>query len=124
MYLGIEAILIGSEDATKLAHFYRDKVGLKLTNEFVMGEDSNGFSFDIGRFSLNILDHSEIKGSAKEPARIMFNLEVKNIEEAVKKLKDAGVKKITDIYHVEEYGYIATFADLDGNYFQIVKTKE
>lgn len=124
MYSGVEGVLIGSEDATKLAHFYRDKVGLNLKDEFEMGDGINGFFFEIGGFPLTIIDHSEVKGKAKEPQRVMFNLEVKGeIEEAVKKLDEAGVKKVADTYHVEDYGYIATFEDLDGNYFQLVKTK-
>jgi len=30
---------------------------------------------------------------------------------------------VADIYHIQDYGYIATFEDPDGNYFQLVKTK-
>jgi len=41
----------------------------------------------------------------------------------VERLEKVGVKKIQDIYHVEGYGYIATFEDIDGNYFQLVQTK-
>lgn len=53
----------------------------------------------------------------------IFNLEVDDIEEEVKRLDGAGVKKVADIYHMQNYGYIATFEDIDGNYFQLVQVR-
>jgi len=38
-------------------------------------------------------------------------------------LKKAGVKVVAEIYHVEGYGWLATFEDLDGNYFQLVQVR-
>jgi len=121
---GIESILLFSENPKKLADFYREKVGLKMTLEAEVGdgEDFFGFEFEGGP-GLYIMHHSKVKGSSKEPERIMFNLEVDDIEEEVKKLDEAGVKKIQEIYHMESYGYIATFEDTDGNYFQLVQIK-
>ncbi len=125
MVKGIESILLFSEDAQKLANFYKDKVGLEITTEAEMGEEGEdffGFEFEGGP-GLYIMHHSKVKSSSKEPERIMFNLEVDDIEEDVKKLDKAGVKKIQDIYHMESYGLIATFEDTDGNYFQLVQVK-
>ncbi len=126
MVKGIDSVTLFSENASKLAEFYREKVGLKQTIEAEMGEDnSNLFGFEFGSGSgFYIVDHSEVHGKNKEPQRFIFNLEVDDIEKEAKKLEDAGVKKIQDIYHVENYGYIATFEDSDGNYFQLVKVKE
>src|SRR3989344_9268011 len=125
MVKGIESINLFSESAKKLANFYSEKVGLKVTLEAEMGEAGEEiFGFDFGGGSgLYVVDHSKVKGSNQEPERIIFNLEVDNIEEEVKKLEMAGVKKIKDTYHVEGYGYIATFEDIDGNYFQLVQVK-
>lgn len=123
----IEAILIGSENASALAKFYRETVGLKQASEFEMGEkgETKGFefSFDSGP-GIYITDHSEVKGKNSNSARIMINLEVEDLEAEVKRLDEAGVKKIADTYHIEEYGYVATFEDIDGNYFQLTKTRE
>ena len=90
-----------------------------------MGEnDEELYTFEMKQGSiLYIVDHSKVKGKNKTPERMIINFEVGNIKEDVKKLEKAGVKKIQDIYHVEEYGYIATFEDIDGNYFQLVQTK-
>jgi predicted enzyme related to lactoylglutathione lyase len=124
MIHGIEAILIGSENAQKLAEFYREVVGLKQTMEFEMGEngESKGFAFEMEGCSIYINDHSEVHARSHEPQRVIFNLKVDDIEEEVARLNGAGVKKIADIYHVEDYGMIATFEDVDGNYFQFVQT--
>lgn len=124
MIRGLESILIGSENAEKLAHFYREVVGLKQTDEFEFGEDNaKGFMFDTGKVGFGIMDHSQVKGKNKNPERIFFNLEVDDIEQEVKRLKEAKVKVQQDIYHVEGYGLIATFVDPDGNFFQFVQVR-
>ena len=127
MIKGIEGILIGSQNAKRLSYFYKNKVGLKLTFEAVMGEgknESEAYLFEMKGCSLYITDHSKVKEKSKHPDRIIFNLEADNIEKEVKKLNREKVKKIKDIYHIEGYGKIATFEDVDGNYFQLVQVKE
>lgn len=125
MIRGIESILLFSENAKKLAKFYREAVGLKQTLEAEMGEKGEElFGFEIGKGpGLSIMDHSKVKGTNKNPERVIFNLEVDDIKKEAKRLVKAKVKKIQDIYHVEDYGYIATFADVDGNYFQLVQVR-
>ena len=125
MIRGIESIMLFSENAKKLGNFYREVVGLKQTMEAEMGEgDENYFGFKIGKGpELGIMDHSKVKGKNKNPERIIFNLEVDNIKKEAKRLTTAKAKKVQDIYHIEGYGYIATFADVDGNYFQLVQVK-
>lgn len=126
MIKGIESILLFSENPKPLAEFYKEKVGLKLTLEAEIGEDEQdmyGFEFGEEKPALYIMFHSKVNGKQKEPERIIFNLEVKDIEESVQKLDEAGVKKIADTYHLQEYGYIATFEDIDGNYFQLVQVR-
>jgi predicted enzyme related to lactoylglutathione lyase len=120
----LESILIGSENATKLAEFYKEKVGLKQTFDAVMEEDQNVYVFSLDGVDLVIMDHSDVKRKSKDPSRVMLNLEVDNIEEDFDKLKQSGVKIVAPIYHIEDYGHVATFEDLDGNYFQLVKTKK
>jgi predicted enzyme related to lactoylglutathione lyase len=122
MVKNFESVIIGSPNATKLAKFYKDKVGLKQSWDAVMGKDQNVYGFTLGRMDLVVMDHSKVKGKSKEGPRIIINLEVDNIEKDFAKLKRAGVKVIAPIYHIEDYGHVATFEDLDGNYFQLVKT--
>ena len=125
MISGIETINLFSENAKNLADFYKNKVGLKVTVEAEMGENGEevyGFDFDEGS-GLYIMDHSEIKGKSKDPNRCIFNLEVDDIEKEVERLEKAGVKKTQDTYHIEGYGYIATFEDIDGNLFQLAQVR-
>lgn len=123
MIRGMESVLLFSENAKKLAAFYRDVVGLKVTFQRVMGEGQDVYEFKLKGTTLNILDHSDVKGRAREPKRFMVNLEVDDIEDEVARLKGKKVKVIQDIYHVQDYGYIATLEDPDGNYFQFVQVR-
>jgi predicted enzyme related to lactoylglutathione lyase len=124
---GFDAVTLFSENATKLAKFYKEKVGLKSTGEFVMGEgksQANVYMFEFTKTSdFGIIDHSKIKGKNKNPERYLINFEVDDIKKEVSRLKKAKVKVITDIYHVEGYGWIATFVDVDGNFFQFVQVR-
>lgn len=125
MFRGIDAILLYSQDADKLAVFYKEKVGLDVS---VMGEYGEEkvkiYGVKVGESKqLVIMNHTKVKGKNKEPERYMINYEVKNIEEAVGKLTKNKVKKIQDTYHIEDYGKVATFEDIDGNYFQLVQVR-
>lgn len=124
MIRAIEAILLSSENAKKLADFYREKVGLKQSSEMEIGDKGEkGFNFDLKGTGLYILDHSGVKGKNPQGARVMFNLEVDDIEKEFDRLKGEGAKVVAKPYHVEEYGLIATFEDPDGNYFQFVQVR-
>lgn len=124
MIRGIESVLLFSENAAELAGFYKEKVGLKLTNEFLMEEKDEVYEFKMPQGSpLFIGDHSKVKGKNKLPDRMLFNLEVDDIEKEAKRLKKNKVKLVQDVYHIENYGYIATFMDVDGNFFQLVQTR-
>lgn len=124
MIRGMEAILLSSQSAKKLAKFYRETVGLKQSSVMEIGDKGEqGFEFPLKGMSIYILDNSKVKGKNKQPARIMFNLEVDDIRKEVARLKKKKVKVVEDIYHIEEYGYVATFQDVDGNHFQFVQTR-
>ena len=124
MIRALEAVILSSENAKKLAEFYREKVGLVQGREMEIGDKGEkGYDFELKGASLYILDHSDIKGKNSQGPRVMFNLEVDDIEKEAKRLNNADVKKVQDIYHVEGYGLIATFEDPDGNYFQLVQIR-
>lgn len=125
MVKGLDGVLLASENAKALAEFYEGKVGIKIKEEYEMGKDSSAFEMDSGDgSSFMILDHSEVKGKSKEPQRLMVNFEVNNIDQAISEVSGKGVKVVAEKYHVEGYGYIATFEDLDGNYFQLVQIRD
>ncbi len=126
MIKGLESLTLFSENAKRLAEFYQEKVGLVVTMEEQMGDNNERlYAFELSEGGmLAIMDHSRVKGRNKEPDRSIFNLKVDDVDDEVKKLDNRGVKKVQDTYPVEGYGLIATFEDVDGNYFQLVQLKE
>ena len=125
MIKALESLTLFSENAKKLANFYKDKVGLEIGLEAEMGEKGEElYELKLGKGpNLYVIDHSKVKGQNKNPDRIIFNLEVDDIKKEVARLKKAKVKQIQDTYHVEGYGWISTLEDIDGNYFQLVQVR-
>ncbi len=104
MIKGIEGILLGSANATKLAKFYREVVGLKQTMEYEMGEaNEKGFAFEMNGAGFYINDHSKVIGANKNPERLIINFEVGDIEKEAARLKKEKVKVQQDTYHLEGY---------------------
>lgn len=124
MIRGLEAVLLSSQSAKKLAKFYREVVGLKQGEVMEIGDKGEeGYEFKLKTAALYILDHSEVKGKNKQPERVMFNLEVDDMEKEVKRMKKNKAKVVQDTYHIQGYGLITTFEDIDGNYFQFVQVR-
>lgn len=126
MIRGFESLVIGTANAKKLADFYSKKVGLKIGFQGEMGEGGEEFyELKLNKTgpNINIMDHSKVKGKNKNPQQIIFNLEVDDIKKEVARMKKAKVKVIKDTYHIEGYGYVVTFADIDGNYFQLAQIR-
>ena len=119
--LNLNSIMIGTTQPKVLADFY-EKVFGKSPD---MGEEEWS-GWRVGNTFFNIGEHSEVKGSSKDPARIMFNLETKEVEKEFERIKAAGAKVIKEPYEMEEMQgmWIATFADPDGNYFQLMSPWE
>lgn len=125
MIRGLESLNLFTENAKRLAAFYRDKVGLKIEFEGMMGEKDEIYQLKLGKGpNLYILDHSKVKGKNRNPDMIIFNIEVDDIKKEAARLLRAKVKQIQKTYHVEGYGWISTFADVDGNYFQFVQVRQ
>lgn len=124
MIKGIEGIMLSSASPTKLAKFY-ESLGIEIGQEWEMGDEGEPFfemRLDKGS-GFYIAPHSKVKGKAKDPHRIIVNFEVDDIDAMVKKAKSIKAKLIQDIYHIEGYGQVATFADIDGNLFQLAQVQ-
>lgn len=114
--LNFSSIMIGSEDPKKLGEFYA-----KVLDKKAEWEDGDWVGFQVGSCHLTIGPHSEIKGKSKEPARIMLNLETKEVKKEFARIEKLGAKVIAKPYTIEGMeGEIATFADPDGNFFQLM----
>lgn len=74
----------------------------------------------MGSCSLSVGPHSEVNGKTQEPERIMFNLETTEVQKEFGRIsKIDGVKVIKARYEMGG-AWIATLADPDGNYFQLM----
>ena len=58
-------------------------------------------------------------GRTKDPGRVMLNFETPQVKEEFERVKALGSVVIQEPYEMEG-GWIATLADPDGNYFQLV----
>jgi len=114
--LNLNSVMIGTKQPTVLAAFYEKVLG----GPAGMVDKDNGFwGWQVGSSYLSILDHSEMGGKTKDPGRIMINFETSEVKEEFERMKAAGATVIREPYEMGG-GWIATLADPDGNYFQLV----
>jgi len=114
--LKLNSVMIGTTQLKALASFY-EKV---LDKPADMADAENGFvGWQVGDTFMGILEHSEMKGSSKEPGRVMINFETPQVKEEFDRIKALGAVVIKAPYSIEG-GLIATLADPDGNYFQLM----
>lgn len=114
--LNLNSVMIGTKQPKVLAAFYEKVLG-KPAN---MADENYGFyGWEAGAAYLSILDHSQMVGPTKDPGRIMFNFETTQVKEEYERIKGLGGTTIREPYEMEG-GWIATLADPDGNYFQLV----
>ena len=112
----LTGVMLGSENAKALGAFYEKLFGKPGWNQ------DDWFGFDIGGGNLMIGPHSEVKGKNDMPGRIMFMVESEDVKADFAKLKDAGANVVAEPYQPsmdDTGGWLATLADIDGNYFQM-----
>ncbi len=113
--LNLNSIMIGSENSKALAEFY-EKVFQKKP-DMVEGE---WYGFSVGSCFLSIGMHDKVKGKSKNPERVMFNLETPDVKTEFERIKNL-VTVVAAPYQMEGTEmWIATVADPDGNYFQLM----
>ncbi len=118
--LTLNSIMIGTKQPKVLAAFYEKVLG-KAPD---MTDSENGFfGWQVGNSFLGVLDHSEMGGNAKDPGRMMMNFETPHVQEEFERIKALGGKEIRAPYQMGQ-GWIATLADPDGNYFQLMNPME
>jgi predicted enzyme related to lactoylglutathione lyase len=115
--LNLNSLLLFSEAPKKLVDFYRRV--LAREPKWQEGEFSG---FDDGACALVIGLHSKVRGQNKNPERILFNFETNDVKGEFERMKRLGAKVIAEPYTMGDgQGHlIATLADPDGNYFQLL----
>ncbi len=115
--LNFNSLLLFSEAPKKLVDFYR-----KILARNPKWEEGDFTVFEVGTGSLVIGPHSKVHGASKNPERLMFNFETSEVKGEFERIKALGAKVVAEPYHMGEgeNHWIATLADPDGNYFQLV----
>lgn len=115
--LKLTGIMIGSDDPKALSDFYTKVLGPPTWS------DTGYVGWDLGGAQVMIGEHSEVKGRSEMPARIMWNLETTDVKQEFERIKGLGATVVQEPYRPGEAEapdfWMATFADVDGNYFQI-----
>jgi predicted enzyme related to lactoylglutathione lyase len=114
--MNLNSILIGSENPKALADFYTKVFGKPEM------EDGGYTGWLIGTGFLSIGPHDQVKGHSKEPGRVIWNIETPDVKSEFERIKAAGATVVAEPYSPGEApeGLIATFADPDNNYFQLM----
>ncbi len=107
-----------SEDPDRIGSFYRDVV--KLPEREGMGERA----FALGDATLTIDGHSETRGKAREPSRVLLDFFVDDLAAEQARLENQGVQFIRKAGREYWGGIISTFLDPDGNYCQLIEYRE
>ncbi len=116
--LDLNSLLLFSEKPSTLVEFYKKVFN---SDPSWSGGDFNGFK--VGSGFLTIGPHDKVHGKNTNPERIIFNLETEDVKAEFDRIKKAGgATVIKDPYQPseEQNMWIATFADPDGNYFQLM----
>ncbi len=114
--LDLNSIMIGTKQLKVMAAFYEKLLGKPAG---YVDEKAGFYGWQVGATYLSLLDHSEMQGKTKDPGRLMINFETTQVKEEFARIKGLGAGVIREPYEMGG-GWIATLADPDGNYFQLV----
>ena len=114
--LNLNSVMLGTMQPQVLAAFYEKVFGKPAD----MVDPENGFwGWQVGSGFVGILTHSEMGGKAKDSGRVMINFETPQVKEEFERIKLLGGTVVKEPYEMGS-GFIATLADPDGNYFQLM----
>jgi predicted enzyme related to lactoylglutathione lyase len=114
--VNFNSILIGSEDPQRLVDYYTRLLGEPTWN------DGGYVGWLIGSGAVTIGPHDQVHGKSAHPGRIIWNIETTDVQADFDRFKSAGGIVIREPYTFEQApgSWIATFADPDDNYFQLM----
>lgn len=111
MASGVAAVWVPVTDMDRAVTFYRDTLGLEVTNQ-----DSDWSEIDANGLMIGLNGREDASGSAGGGAVITFQPDGR-IDDEVARLTDQGVE-FTGGISDHEWGRIAPFKDTEGNDLQ------
>jgi predicted enzyme related to lactoylglutathione lyase len=113
--MNFNSILIGSEQPDRLVEYYTKLFGDPAFS------DGGYTGWQIGGGNVTVGPHSEVKGKNAHPGRIIWNIETDDVKGDFDRMVGAGATVVREPYGFEQAeGLIATLADPDDNYFQLM----
>jgi predicted enzyme related to lactoylglutathione lyase len=118
--MDFNSILIGSEDPKRLVEYYTRVLGEPSFS------DGSFTGWQLGSGFVTIGPHSQVTGKNLQPGRIIWNIESNDVQADFDRMKAAGAIVVAEPYSFEGApgSSIATFADPDDNYFQLMSPME
>ena len=116
--VGLAGVLVWTEAERfpAMARFYRDTLGLTPRSS-----KSDFINFDWNGVRLSVGVHDRVHGAARDPLRVMVHLTVSDILAVHARLAQAGVVFRRQPEREDWGGWVATFADPDGNTLQLMQ---
>ena len=113
------SILIGSADPQRLVDYYTKVLGAPTFS------DGGYAGWQLGDGWVSVGAHSEVSGKNAHPGRLIWNIETEDVAGDFARMKAAGAIVVREPYQFDEIpdtaaASIATLADPDDNYFQLV----
>ena len=110
--LKLNSLMIGTDNPEPLVDFYTKVLGPPdMAEGGYTGWGKDGAGFSIG-------PHSEVHGKSTDPARCIWFFETADVKGEFERIKGLGAEVVKEPYDIQGF-WIATFADPDGNYFQL-----
>ena len=109
-------ILIGTDNAPRLIEYYTKILGKPAY------QDESYSSWQIGSGAVSVGAHIEVHGKSAMPGRIIWNIETQDVQGDFARMKAAGAIVVKEPYSFDQFPntWIATLADPDDNYFQLM----
>ena len=114
--MNLNSILIGSEDPQRLVDYYTRLFGEPTWKE-------GGYvGWLLGSGAVTVGPHDQVHGKNVHPGRIIWNIESGDVQSDFDRFKSAGAIVVREPYTFDEApgSAIATLADPDDNYFQLM----
>ncbi|HUG47610.1 MAG TPA: VOC family protein [Candidatus Limnocylindria bacterium] len=119
--MDFNSILIGSDDQQRLVDYYTSLFGEPTMS------DGGYTGWLIGRGFLTVGPHDQVHGKNAAPGRLIWNIETANVKAEFDRMVAAGAIVVREPYGFEGMPpdvLVATLADPDDNYFQLMSPME
>ncbi|HLD24587.1 MAG TPA: VOC family protein [Patescibacteria group bacterium] len=117
------SVCLWSENYEKLAKWYEEVLGFKVNRRLNLPDDT-GVDFDFLPTYFYVGKHDKVKGTSKDPYRMMVGFNVESISKAYDELKDKDITWIAKPFAGPPGGFwCMTIADPEGNILQFFGDK-